>query len=200
MSKYSINSTPDIIKETARGLDCIRIEDELLTSREIFLTEEVNAETMMSLFKQLMYLSRTEPDKEITLYINTPGGEVSSGMAVYDFLHLTKTPIRTVCVGLAASMGAILFLAGDKREMLPHGQIMIHDPAPGGGSMQGMKPDAMEEQLISLKKAQKTLCEIISQTTGQPMDIVREKTRKDSYFDAQEAVDFGLATSIIEQI
>ncbi|MCH5190208.1 MAG: ClpP family protease [Oscillospiraceae bacterium] len=195
-----MNLTPNIIKETSRGIDCIRLEDELLKSREIFLTETVNAETMDGLLKQLMYLNKEAPEEEITLYINSPGGEVRSGIAVYDYMKMMQAPIRTVCIGTAASMGAILFLAGDRREMLPHSQLMIHDPAPGGGSMQGMKPAQMEEHLKSLKKVQKVLCEIISETTGRSLEEVQNITQNDSYFDAEEAIEFGLATSIIKNI
>lgn len=195
-----MNLTPNIIKETSRGIDCIRLEDELLKSREIFLTEAVNAETMDSLLKQLMYLNKEAPEEEITLYINSPGGEVRSGIAVYDYMKMMQAPIRTVCIGTAASMGAILFLAGDRREMLPHSQLMIHDPAPGGGSMQGMKPAQMEEHLKSLKKVQKVLCKIISETTGRSLEEVQNITQNDSYFDAEEAIEFGLANSIIKNI
>lgn len=195
-----MNLTPNIIKETSRGIGCIRIEDELLKSREVFLTEAVDADTMNSLFKQLMYLNRESPEEEITLYINSPGGEVRSGLAVYDYLQLMTAPLRTVCIGTAASMGAILFLAGDKREMLPHSQLMIHDPAPGGGSMQGMKPEQLEENLKSLKKVQEVLCGIISEKTGKSVNEIQKITRKDTYFDAEEALNFGLATEITERI
>lgn len=193
-------TTPFILKETAKGIEHIRIEDELFKTGELFLTDTVDADSMNSLLKQLMYLEREAPEKEITLYINSPGGEVTSGLAVYDYMKLMRTPIRTVCIGTAASMGAILFLAGDKREMLPHSQLMIHDPAPGGGDMAGMKPAQMEEHLTSLKKVQKLLCEMIAGTAGRTLEEVQEKTCKDSYFDAEEAVKFGLATNIIEKI
>ena len=193
-----MNLTPNIIKETSRGIDCIRIEDELLKTREVFLTDAVDTDTMNSLFKQLMYLNRESPEEEITLYINSPGGEVRSGLAVYDYLKLMPAPLRTVCIGTAASMGAILFLAGDKREMLPHSQLMIHDPAPSGGSMQGMKPEQLEENLKSLKKVQQVLCGIISEKTGKSVKEIQKITRKDTYFDAEEALKFGLATETIK--
>lgn len=200
MSMYSYATTPHIIKEGANGTFCVNIEDELLKSREIFLTDDVDADSMNSLIKQLMYLHKTDPDSEITLYINSPGGEVQSGLAAYDFMKLIRTPIRTVCIGTAASMGAILFLAGDRRVMMPNSRIMIHDPAPGGGSMAGMKPAEMEEQLTNLKKAQKVTCDIIAKTTGRSDKDVRSKTRKDSYFNADEAIAFGLATEILTEL
>lgn len=191
-------STPNIIRESANGYETIQIEDELLQSREIFLSTVVDAASMDSCIKQLMYLYRADPDAEITLYINSPGGEVQSGLAVFDFLKLISCPIRTVCIGTAASMGALLFLAGDKRVMLPHARILIHDPAPGGGSMEGMKPDEMQEHLNELRKVQQVIVSLITGATGQPEEIILEKTRKDSWFSAEEAVEFGLATEIMK--
>lgn len=195
-----IQTAPNILKESAHGIDLIHLEDEMLQTREVFLTDKVDAYTMCNLIKQLMYLNRVSSEEEITLYINCPGGEVTSGLVVYDYIKMMSAPLKTVCIGTAASMGAMLFLAGDKREMFPHSQIMIHDPAPGGGSMAGMKPAEMEEQLKGLKKTQKIICEMISQTTGKPLKDVQAKTRKDSYFDAEEAIEFGLATAITEKI
>lgn len=196
----NFETTPFIIKETARGLQSIRIEDELMRSREIFLVEPVTSDSMNSLMKQLMFLNKEEPDKEITLYINSPGGEVSSGLAVYDYMKLMKAPIRTVCTGIAASMGAILFLAGDKREMLPHTEIMIHDPSFENASISGAKPAEISERLTVLKKTQRVLSEIISETTGKSLKAVQNKTRKDSFFKAEEALEFGLATGIIDSL
>ena len=197
---YTISNSPCIIRESSRGYDMIRIEDELLQSREIFLTGDVDAESMQSVIKQLIYLYRDDPEKEITVYINSPGGEVQSGLAVFDIMKMIPNPIRTVCIGTAASMGAILFLAGDRRVMMPHAQIMIHDPAPGSGSMEGMKPDEMEERLSDLKKCQKVTVEIISQATGRSEEDVRNKTKKDSFFNADEAISFGLATEIMTEL
>lgn len=191
---------PDIIKETAHGIDTVRIEDELLKTREIFLTDAVDADSMNDIIKQLMYLNRTSPTKEITLYINSPGGEVSSGLAVYDYMKMMEAPIRTVCIGTAASMAAVLFLAGDRREMLPHSQLMIHDPAIGGSSAANMNPAQMEERLKMLKKVQKILCDVIAEATGQPLKNVQNKTKCDSYFDAEEAIAFGLATAKVEKV
>ena len=189
--------TPCVLRETAGGLERVAIEDELLKSREIFLTEEVTADSMSSLLKQLMFLNRESPDEEITLYINSPGGSVDSGLPVYDYIKAMPAPIKTVCIGLAASMGAILFLAADKREMLPHARLMIHDPSHGAGSLAGMKPAELGEQLAALKKVQKVLCEAIAEATGQTEKWVLNKTKTDTFFTAEEAVKFGLATKII---
>ena len=195
-----MNTAPLIIKDTASGQEGVRIIDELFNAREIFLTEPVNPESMNNLIQQLLYLQRVAPKEEITIYINSPGGEVSSGLAAYDFMKLMTTPIRTVCIGTAASMGAILFLAGDKREMLPSSRIMIHDPAPGGGSLAGMKPGEIEEQLDDLKKTQHKITEIISTETKQSKKRVASKTRRDTFFTAEEAINFGIATGIVNSI
>ena len=114
---------PNILRETARGIDIILLDDELFSNREIFFTDEVNTSSATLLLKQLMYLDRNGTGEEITLYINSLGGDVISGLAVYDFIRLMKSPVRTVCTGTAASMGAILFLAGEKRVMLPHTRL-----------------------------------------------------------------------------
>ena len=190
----------NIIKESSRGFDCIPIEDELFLKRKIFLTKPVDASTMDQLVKQLLYLNGEESEEEITIYINSPGGEVQSGLAAYDLLKLIKTPITTVCIGEASSMAAILFLAGDRRVVLPHSSIMIHDPAPSGGDLRGMKPDEMEEKLSGLKKTRDRLCEIIAETTGKTVKQVMKKTCRDSFFTAEEALEYGLATEMAERI
>lgn len=193
----TVNVTPNIFRESAKGFDKIRIEDALLESREIFLTDMVTPDTMTSLLKQLLFLSRKDPQAEITLYINSPGGDVDSGLVVYDFMKAIPAPVLTVCIGEAASMGAVLFLAGDRRVMFPHSRIMIHDPSFGNGLGAGMKPDEIEEQLKKLKEVRDTEVQIISSITGRTEEEIREKTRKDSWFSAGEALAFGLATEII---
>lgn len=190
----------NILKETVRGTDCIKIEDELLSRREIFLTEEVNAETSNELIKQLMYLERQDSGKEITLYINSPGGEVISGLAVYDLISLMKSPVRTVCTGTAASMGAILFLAGKKREMLPHTRLMIHDPSFGGGSIGGKKSHELRHELEKLDEVREALAKIIAEKTGRPLDEIYDVTSDDTFYSAEEAITFGLATEIMKGV
>ncbi|MBR1750523.1 MAG: ATP-dependent Clp protease proteolytic subunit [Ruminococcus sp.] len=190
--------TPNIIRETAKGREPVRIVDELLTKRKIFLTDQVNEESCTSLIKQLMYLETDAPGEEIKLYINSPGGEVSSGLAVYDFITMMTSPVTTVCIGDAASMGAILFLAGTKRMMLPHSRIMIHDPHFSNADFSGQKPGEIEEKLNDLKATRNKLVKIISQRTGKPEEEVFKKTEKDSWFDVSEAIGFGLATEEIK--
>lgn len=186
----------NILKESVRGIELIPIEDELLDRREIFLVESVNAETMNTLFKQLMYLEKSDNTQEITLYINSPGGNVISGLAVYDYIRLMKSPLKTVCVGDASSMGAILFLAGDKREMLEHTRIMIHDPSYSNFDMSGKKPHEIQQEVDSLKKCRETLAKIISEKTGKTLKEIYKITANDTFFDSDEAVKFGLATGI----
>lgn len=190
----------NILKETVRGTDCIRIEDDLLSKREIFLTEEVNAATSNELLKQLMYLESQDAGQEITIYINSPGGEVISGLAVYDFISLMKSPVRTVCTGTAASMGAILFLAGKKREMLPHTRLMIHDPSFSGGSIGGKKSHEIRHELEKLDEVRTALAEIIAEKTGKSIEEIYDVTSDDTFYSAKEAIEFGLATGIMEGV
>ncbi len=189
----------NIIKETVRGFDCIAIEDELLTSREIFLVNEVNPVTSNELIKQLMYLEKQNND-EITLYINSPGGDVTSGIAVYDYINLMRSPVKTICIGTAASMGAILFLAGKERLMLPRTRIMIHDPSYGKRDIGGHKPHQIQRELEELNKSREMLAQIISDRTGKPLEEVYEVTAEDTYYNADEAIEFGLATGIFNSI
>lgn len=188
----------NIIRETVRGIDVIRIEDELLANREIFLTEEVDAATSNELLKQLMILERQDSKKEITLYINSPGGEVISGLAVYDFISLMKSPVRTVCTGTAASMGAILFLAGKKRLMLPHTRLMIHDPSYSRNDIGGKKPHEIQHELDKLNETREALARIIAEKTGKTIDEVYAVTASDTFYSAEEAIEFGLATDVLK--
>ena len=188
---------PCIIRENARGYERIEIEDELMQNREIFLTDPVSPDSMNSLLKQLMFLNRDDPDKMITLYINSPGGEVQSGIAVYDWMKLMPAPLTTVCVGTAASMGAILFLAGSRRIMTRHSRIMIHDPAPGGGSLEGMKPAEIEKRLDDLKQTREVICGVIAEAAGKTAQEIMSVTCEDSWFSAEEAIQYGLATEIM---
>ena len=191
MSKTTTNYT----KESAKGIERLSLEEVLYSSREIFLTEEVNPHTSAQLIKELMVLDKLSDD-EVTIYINSPGGEVVSGLAVYDVIQMMKAPVKTVCIGTAASMGAMLFLAGDKREMLPHTRLMIHDPAYGGGNMAGKKPHELESYVDKLRQTQDIIVDIIAAKTGKSKDQVRETTKEDAYFNVDEAIDYGLATGV----
>jgi len=188
----------NIIKETVRGFEVVTIEDELLTGREIFLVDGVDAHTSNELLKQLMYLERQDSDREITIYINSSGGEVISGLAVYDYISMMKAPVRTVCIGTAASMGAILFLAGGKRQMLPHTRLMIHDPSYSHNDIGGRKPHEIQHELDKLNETREALAKIIADKTGKTLDEIYEVTANDTYYSAKEAIDFGLATEILD--
>lgn len=190
----------NILMETVRGLNAIAIEDHLLQNREIFLVDQVDTRSTNELMKQLMYLEKEDNSKEITIYINSPGGDVVSGLAIYDMLSLMKSPIKTVCVGTAASMGAILFLAGDKREMLPHTRLMIHDPSYSHNDIGGRKPHEIQHELDKLNEVRKSLAEIIAEKTGRSIEEIYSKTSDDTYYNVQEAIEFGLATGVVTEI
>lgn len=183
-----------IIRESSRGYDLIPIRDEMLSHREVELAGEVDADSVNTLIRELRYLQRQDPEGEITMYINSPGGGVDSGMALYDVMQAVSCPVRTVCVGLAASMAALLFISGSRRDMLPHSRLLIHDPliVQTGGSalrLKAVSDDLMETRQITAR--------VISEHSGRSLEEILEKTAKDSFFRAEEAVAFGLADNII---
>ena len=189
---------PNIIRETSEGLNQIPIQDILFQRREVECIGEITEDSVAALIIQLRYLHREAPEQEITMYINSPGGEVSSGLALYDVMKAIQCPIRTVCVGTAASMAAILFLSGDKRDMLAHSKVMIHDPLiPGGIGGSALKVDAVARNLMQTRQ---TIANIISRHTGKSLEDVLAKTASDSYFDAEQAVEWGLADRIIHEL
>lgn len=189
---------PNIIRETSEGLNKIPIQDILFQRREVECIGEITEDSVAALILQLRYLHREAPEQEITVYINSPGGEVSSGLALYDVMKAIQCPIRTVCVGTAASMAAILFLSGDKRDMLAHSKVMIHDPLiPGGIGGSALKVDAVARNLMQTRQ---TIANIISRHTGKSLEDVLAKTASDSYFDAEQAVEWGLADRIIHEL
>ena len=187
----------NVLKASVRGTDLIPLEDMLLEESEVFLVDEITPKSANNLIQKLMYLDSKDLG-EITLYINSPGGEVISGLAVYDYIKFMKSPVRTVCIGEAASMGAIIFLAGEKREMLPHTRILIHDPSYGHLDVSGKKPHEIQRGVDSLNKVRETLAEIISEKTNKSLDEIYGITAEDNYFTAEEAIDFGLATNIFK--
>ena len=144
-----------------------------------------------------MFLENESHD-EITLYISSNGGEVTSGLSLYDYIRMMKSPLKTVCIGTAASMGAILFLAGDKRLMLPHSKIMIHDPTCAFGSNR-ITPLEAQDKTNDLMKIRKEICSIIAERTGRPLNQIYRRTHKDTLFTASEAIEFGIATEIMER-
>ncbi len=190
--------SPMIIRETHRGISLYTIQDDMFSRREIECIGEINADSVNSLISQIRYLNTQDDSKEITLFINSPGGEVTSGLALYDVMKAVKCPIRTVCTGTAASMGALLFAAGNKREMLPHARIMIHDPLINGN----LRGSALHIRSISddLLKTREIIATILAKHTGKSIDEIYEKTITDTYFYAEEAIAFGLADSIVQYL
>ena len=188
-------TTPNIIKETCEGTFCIPIRDALLMRREIYCTGEIDSDAAGALILQLRYLQSEDPGKEITMYINSPGGEVGSGLAVYDAMQAVSCSVKTVCVGMAASMAAILFASGDQREILPHSRLMIHDPMITDGiSGSALRIDSVAKDLM---RTRDTVGMILARHTGHTLEEVLEKTAADCYFSAEQAVAWGLADRII---
>ncbi len=190
--------TPNIIRETSSGVMYFSIQEEMLTRREIECIGEITPDAVHSLIRQIRYLAQLDPHKEITIYINSPGGDVSSGLALYDVMQAVSCPIRTVCMGVAASMGALLFAAGAQRDILPHGKVMIHDPlvlsCPGGSALKLKK---LSDNLLQTREI---TGQILAQLTHHTLDEIYEKTAEDTYFDADQAVAFGLADRILTEI
>ena len=196
--KFSSLTSPRVMKETSSGFFFSDIRDEMFRAREVECVGEINEESVYSLCRQLRQLQREDPDAEITMFINSTGGEVGSGLALYDVMSGLTCPIRTVCLGTAASMGSILFIAGTKREILPHGRVMIHDPLRVlGGRMSALQ---MEEESRQLMQVREILCKILSDRTGRTIEEIYEKTKSDTYFDAEKAVSFGLADRVISHV
>nr|WP_300834390.1 ATP-dependent Clp protease proteolytic subunit [uncultured Acetatifactor sp.] len=190
--------TPSLIRETSEGFSRCAIQDEMFQRREIECVGEITEESVYSLILQLRYLASESPDAAVTMFINSPGGSVASGLALYDVMQAVRCPVRTVCTGIAASMAALLFVSGSSRDMLPHARVMIHDPLiPGGIGGPALKIDALAKDLM---QARKTTAAIIAAHTGKSLDEVYAKTATDSYFNAAEAVAWGLADRIIHEL
>ena len=189
---------PAVIERTSEGIQRCEIQDVMLQRREIDCVGKIDRESVNAIILQLRYLQSLDNAKEITIFVNSPGGSIDDGLALIDVMAALRCPIRTVCVGLAASMGALLFASGDKRDILPHGRVMIHDPLIAGGvGGSALKLDAVARDLM---KARATIAQILSDRTGHTVEEVYEKTANDTYFDAQEALEWGLADRIIHEI
>ena len=194
MEHFSAYS-PLVMQETCEGLRLYDIRDEMLASRELELTGPVDAESASSVIRSMLHLQKQSPEEPITLFINSPGGEVQSGLALYDVMQAIRCPVRTVCLGMAASMAALLFIAGSTREMLPHSRVMIHDPLIGGGI--GGSALSVKARADDLMHIRDITAQVIAQHTHMSIEEVFELTAKDTYFEAGEAVAAGLADRII---
>ena len=187
---------PYVIEQTSRGERSYDIYSRLLKERIIFLGEEVTDVSANIVVAQLLFLEAEDPGKDIQLYINSPGGSVTAGMAIYDTMNYIKSDVSTICIGMAASMGAFLLSGGTKgkRFALPNAEIMIHQPS--GGS-RGMASD-MKIVADQILKTKQKLNEILAKNTGKPIDVIERDTDRDNYMTAQEALEYGLIDSIIE--
>ena len=188
---------PYVIEQTSRGERSYDIYSRLLKDRIIFLGEEVNDVSANLIVAQLLFLESEDPGKDIHLYINSPGGSVTAGMAIYDTMQYIKCDVSTICMGMAASMGAFLLAGGTKgkRLALPNAEIMIHQPS-GGAQGQATEIKIVADHILKTKKK---LIEILSANTGQPLERVEIDTERDNYMSAQEAVEYGLIDHVIEK-
>ena len=186
---------PYVLEQTGRGERQYDIYSRLLKDRIIFLGEEVNETTASLTVAQLLFLESEDPNKDIHLYINSPGGMVTAGLAIYDTMQYIKCDVSTICIGLAASMGAFLLAGGakGKRFALPNAEIMIHQPS-GGAKGQATEIQIVAENILKTKKR---LNQILAANTGKPYDVVAADTERDYYMSAQEAMEYGLIDSVI---
>lgn len=187
---------PYVIEQTSRGERSYDIYSRLLKDRIIFLGEEVTDVSANLIVAQLLFLESEDPGKDIHLYINSPGGSVTAGMAIYDTMQYIKCDVSTICMGLAASMGAFLLAGGTKgkRMALPNAEIMIHQPS-GGAKGQATEIEIVAEQILKTKQR---LNSILAQNTGQTLETIARDTERDNYMTAQEAMDYGLIDSVIQ--
>ena len=186
---------PYVLESTSRGERTYDIYSRLLKDRIIFLGEEVNDVTASLVVAQLLFLEADDPNKDISLYINSPGGSVTAGMAIYDTMNYIKCDVSTICLGMAASMGAFLLSGGTKgkRYALPNAEVMIHQPS-GGARGQATEIQIVAENILRTKKK---LNEILAANTGQPYDVIVRDTERDNYMTAEQAKEYGLIDCVI---
>ena len=186
---------PYVVEQTSRGERNYDIYSRLLKDRIIFLGEEVNDVTASLVVAQLLFLESEDPGRDIQLYINSPGGSVTAGLAIYDTMQYVKCDVSTICIGMAASMGAFLLSGGakGKRLALPNAEIMIHQPS-GGAQGQATEIDVLPEHILKIRKKLNT---ILAENTGQPLEIIERDTERDNYMSAEEAKAYGLIDSVI---
>lgn len=186
---------PVVVEQTSRGERSYDIYSRLLKERIIFLSEEVNATTASLVVAQLMFLEAEDPEKDIHFYINSPGGSVTDGFAIYDTMNYVKCDVATYCMGMAASMGAFLLAGGTKgkRYALPNAEIMIHQPL-GGAKGQATEIEIAAKQILATKQR---LNKILSENTGKPIDVIAADTERDNWKTAEEALEYGLIDHII---
>lgn len=195
-----MSTIPYVIEQTSRGERSYDIFSRLLSDRIIFLGEEVSDASASVIVAQLLFLEAQDPEKDIQLYINSPGGSITAGFAIYDTMQYVKCDVSTICIGLAASFGAFLLAGGTKgkRFALPNAEIMIHQPAIHGGGLQGQATD-IKIASDHIQRSKERLNRILAENTGKIPEEIRIATERDNYMSAREALDFGLIDRIIEQ-
>lgn len=188
---------PYVVEQTSRGERSYDIFSRLLNDRIIMLSDEVNDTTASLVVAQLLYLEGQDPDKDIHLYINSPGGSISAGMAIYDTMQFIKCDVSTICIGMAASMGSFLLAAGTKgkRLALPNSEIMIHQPL-GGTKGQASDIKIQAEHILFIRNRMNTL---LSQMTGQPLEVIEKDTDRDNWMTAEDAVKYGIIDKVIKK-
>ena len=188
---------PYVIEQTGHGERSYDIFSRLLNDRIIMLTGEVDDAMASVVVAQLLYLEGQDPEKDISVYINSPGGSVTSGMAIYDTMQYIRCDVSTICIGMAASMGAFLLSAGTKgkRFALPNSDIMIHQPS-GGAQGQATDINIHAQHILDIKKR---LNEILAKNTGQPLEVIERDTERDNFMTAQQAMEYGLVDKVIEK-
>ena len=194
VSTYS----PLILHETCEGIQRFDVRDQMLADRQIELAGPIDASSVACAARCLLHLQKCDPQAPVTLFINSPGGEVQSGLALYDVMRAISCPVHTVCIGTAASMAALLFVAGDRRDMLPHSRVMIHDPLIGAGA--GGSALSVKARADDLMRIRDITAEVISRHTGMTLEQVFALTASDTYFEAEAAVDAGLAARLITSL
>ena len=186
----------NIIEKSSNGISQVSADAKLMSNRKVFIEGEINAESACEFVKKIMILNMQDSSRSIDLLINTPGGCINSGMVYYDVIQASKAPIRTFCIGRAYSMGAVLLACGNRRYILPHGEVMIHEPLLGnrvGGNSSSIK--SLAESLLEIKRK---MNQILAKHTGQTEEAVEKATGYDHYFDAEESLKFGLIDEIVD--
>ena len=189
---------PYVVEQTSKGERSYDIFSRLLKDRIIYLGEDVNPTTSSLIVAQMLFLESEDPDKEIFFYINSPGGSITDGMAIVDTMNYIKCPVSTVCVGLAASMGAVLLAAGEKgkRFAMPNSEVMIHQPLIGGGGLQGQATE-IKIHADHLVRTREKLNKFLSERTGKSLEQIERDTERDNYMTAEQALEYGLIDGIM---
>ena len=193
-----MNLVPMVVEQTSRGERSYDIYSRLLKDRIIFLGSEIDDNVANSVVAQLLFLAAEDPDKDISLYINSPGGSITSGFAIYDTMQFIKPDVSTICIGMAASMGAFLLAAGapGKRYALPNAEVMIHQPL-GGARGQATDIEIAARRILKMKE---DINKILSERTGQPIEVIERDTDRDNFMSAEEAAKYGLIDKVMENI